>query len=202
MMKSLGAGTMSLSQVFKLAGQSVAAFGKQLLALIANPIVAAIAAIAAVVMKLVDSFKKNDQAMTELQRAFSAFKPVIDVIEKAFQALVGVVTKVVSAIGNGVRTIMSWIPGLREYAQAEDDIVVATDNLEEAERQYALNSAKRQAEISELKAKSSETDKYTFEERKQFLQQALDLEQEELEESKAVAEEKLRIEVHQRQSIF
>lgn len=193
MMKSLGAGTMSLSQAFRLAGQSVAAFGKQLLALVANPIVAAIAAISAVVMKLSDSFKKNDQAMTELQRAFSAFKPVIDVIEKAFQALVGVVTKVVSAIGNGVRTIMSWIPGLREYSQAEDDIVVATDNLEEAERQYALNSAKRQAEISELKAKSSETDKYTFEERKQFLQQALDLEQEELEESKAVAEEKLRI---------
>ena len=193
MFKSLGAGTMSLSQVFKLAGQSAMAFGKQLLALMANPWVAAATAIVAVVMKIVDAFKKNDAAMTALQRAFAAFKPILDVINKAFQALVGVVTKVVTAIGNGVRALTSWIPGLKEYAEAEDDVVVATDNLEEAERQYAINSAKRQAEISELKAKTAETDKYTFEERKQFLQQALDLEQEELEESKSVAEEKLRI---------
>ena len=193
MFKSVGAGTMSLSQAFKLAGQSAMAFAKQLLALIATPIGAAIAAISVAVMGLVNAFKKNDAAMTELQRAFAAFKPILDVINKGFQALVGVVTKAVTAIGNGVRAIMSWIPGLKEYAEAQDDIVVATDNLEEAERQYALNSAKRQAEISELKAKTAETDKYTFEERKGFLQQALDLEEEELKESKAVAEEKLRI---------
>lgn len=193
MFKSLSNGTMSLSTAFKNGALAVQSFGKQLLALMANPIVAAITAIVAVVMKLVDAFKKNDAAMTELQRAFAAFKPVIDIINKAFQALAGVVTKAVTAIANGVRAIMSWIPGLKGYAEAEDEVVVATDNLEEAEREYAINSAKRQAEISELKAKSSETDKYTFEERKKFLQQSLDLEEEELKEKKAVAEEKLRI---------
>lgn len=191
--RSLGAGTMSLSQVFKMAGQSVKVFAKELWALMSNPIVAAIAAIAAVVMKLVDSFKKNDQAMTELQRTFAAFKPVLDLIERGFQAIVNVVTKVVGAIGNGVRTLMSWIPGLRDYVQAEDDIVVATDNLEEAERQYTVNSAKRQAEISELRNKSVQSDKYTFEERKKFLEQALQLEQDELKEKQDIAEEKLRI---------
>ena len=191
--RSLGAGTMSLSQVFKMAGQSVKVFAKELWALMTNPIVAAIAAIAAVVMKLVDSFKKNDQAMTELQRTFAAFKPVLDLIERGFQAIVNVVTKVVGAIGNGVRTLMSWIPGLRDYVQAEDDIVVATDNLEESERQYTVNSAKRQAEISELRNKSVQSDKYTFEERKKFLEQALQLEQDELKEKQDIAEEKLRI---------
>lgn len=191
--KSLSNGTMSLSTAFKNGALAVKSFGAQLLKLLANPWVAMFTAIAAVVMKLVDSFKKNDQAMTELQRTFAAFKPVLDLIEKGFQALVGVVTKVVSAIGNGVRAIMSWIPGLRDYVQAEDDIVVATDNLEEAERQYTVNSAKRQAEISELRNKSVQSDKYTFEERKKFLEQALQLEQDELKEKQDIAEEKLRI---------
>ena len=193
MMKSLGAGTMSLSQVFKTAGQSVAAFGKQLFALIANPIVAAIAAISAAVMKLASAFKMNDQAMTALESAFASFKPVIDVINKAFQALTGVVTKAVEGIGKGVRAIMSWIPGLKEYVDSEEDVVRATDNLEDAERKFSINSSKRQAKISELRAKTAESDKYSFKERKKLLQQALDLEKEELEEKKSIAEEKLRI---------
>lgn len=193
MMESLGAGTMSLSQVFKTAGQSVKAFSKQLFALMANPVVAAIAAISAAVMKLVSAFKMNDQAMTALESAFASFKPVTDVINKAFQALTGVVTKVVEGIGKGVRALMSWIPGFKKYVDAEEDVVRASDNLEDAEREFAINSAKRQAKISELRAKSTESDKYSFKERKKFLQRALDLEKEELEEKKSIAEEKLSI---------
>lgn len=193
MFKSLSNGTLSLSTAFKNATLSVKAFGKQLLNLLKNPIVAAIAAIAAVVMKLVDSFKKNDQAMTELSRTFAAFKPIIDIIEKAFQSLVGVVTKVVTVIGNGVRKLMSWIPGLRDYVQAEDDIVAATDRLEDAEREYTVNSAKRQAEISDLRNKSVQSDKYSFNERKKFLEKALQLEQDELKDKQDIANEKLRI---------
>ena len=191
--KNLSGGTMSVGVAFKNGVTAVKAFGKQLLTLLANPIVATIAAIAAVVLKLVDSFKKNDVAMTELQAAFAAFKPVIDIIEKGFQSLVNVVTKVVGAVGKVVQTVTNWIPALRDYSKAEEDVVRATDNLQEAERQYTLNSAKRQAEISELRAKSAEKDKYSFEERKQFLQQAINLEEEELKEKKQVAKEKLRI---------
>lgn len=193
MMKSLGAGTMSLSQVFKMAGQSVKAFAKQLWALMTNPIVAAIAAISAVVMKLVDSFKKNDQAMTELSRTFAAFKPILDLVEKGFQAIVGVVTKVIEKIGDGVRAITSWIPFLKDYAQQEDDIVVATDRLEDAEREYVVNSAKRQAEISDLRNKSVQSDKYSYDQRRKFLEQALQLEQDELKDKEDIAKERLRI---------
>ena len=191
--KNLSNGTMSAGVAFKNAVPMLKAFGSQLLTLLTNPIVATFVAIAAAVMKLVDSFKKNDQAMTELQSAFAAFKPVIDVIEKAFQSLVGVVTKAVAAIGKGVKAVLSLIPSFKEYADAEEDIVRATDDLQESERQYTIDSAKRQAEISELKSKSVETDKYTFEQRKDFLQQAIDLEQKELEEKRTNAAEKLRI---------
>lgn len=189
----LSKGTMNVGVAFKNGVSAVKSFGTQLLKLLANPIVAIIAAIAAVVMKLVDSFKKNDTAMTELQSAFAAFKPILDLVEKGFQALVGVATKVVSVIGKVAKTITSWIPSLREYGQAEEDVVRATDALEDAEREYNENSAERQKQIDELKSKSRESDKYTAKERKKFLEEALQLEEEELKEKKSLAKERLRI---------
>lgn len=190
---NLSKGTMNVGVAFKNGVSAVKSFGTQLLKLLANPIVAIIAAIAAVVMKLVDSFKKNDAAMTELQSAFAAFKPILDLVEKGFQALVGVATKVVSVIGNVAKTITSWIPSLRDYGQAEEDIVRSTDALEDSERKYTIASAEREAQISELRAKSAEKDKYTFEQRKQFLEEAIKLEEEELKDKKKIATEKLRI---------
>lgn len=189
----LSKGTMNVGVAFKNGITQVKAFGAQLLKLLANPIVAIIAAIAAVVMKLVDSFKKNDTAMTELQSAFAAFKPVLDVIEKGFQKLVGVATKVVSVIGNVAKTITSWIPSLRDYGQAEEDIVRSTDALEDAEREYNENNAERQKQIETLKSKSRESDKYTAKERKKFLEEALQLEEQDLKEKKSLAKERLRI---------
>ena len=191
--KEVTGGTNNVSLAFKNAIQYVKGLGKQFVALLSNPIVAGIAAISAIVLKLVDSFKKNDEAMTELKAAFSAFKPILDVIEKGFQKLVGVVTKVVSAIGKVVKTVVSFVPGMKDYANAEEDIVRATDNLEEAERQYTVNHAEREAEISELREKAVDGENYTFKKRKKFLEQAQKLEKEDLEERKANATEKVRI---------
>ena len=189
----LSKGTMNVGVAFKNGITQVKAFGAQLLKLLANPIVAIIAAIAAVVMKLVDSFKKNDEAMTELNAAFAAFKPVLDVIEKGFQKLVGVVTKVVSAIGKVVKGVMSAIPGMKEYADAEEDIVRSTDALEESERQYSENHEQREAEIAELREKAVDGENYTFKQRKEFLEKAGKLEQDDLKERKTIAAEKVRI---------
>lgn len=182
-----------LSKGFGTAAKAVGALGKQLLVLMANPIVLTIAAIVAIVAKLVQQFKKNDEAMTALNRAFAAFKPILDIVNKLFQQLVGVVTKVITVIADGVNAFMSWIPGLREYAQAENDIVVATDNLEESQRNYTLNHAKRESQISELRNKSLESEKYTVEQRREFLEEALRLEKEDIEEKRANAQEELRI---------
>lgn len=185
--------TTGLAGGFKAAATAAGTLAKQLLKLLANPYVALFAAIVAIVMKLVDAFKKNDVAMTELQSAMNAFKPVLDLINKAFQALVGVVTKVVSAIGNVVKAITNAIPFLREYAKQEEDIVRSTDALEDAEREYAINSAKRQSEISELRNKATESEKYSYSERRKFLEDAMELEKQDVAERKANAEEAVRI---------
>lgn len=194
--KGLSKTVAAMSQVNFGAGRAaagIAQMGKAFKALMANPIVLAIGAVVAVLKKLVDSFKKNDEAMTRLQKAMAPLKAVLSVIEKAFQGIVNVVSKAIEGIGNFASKIVSWIPGMDKYVKAQEDIVTATDNLEDAEREYAVESAKRQAQISELRNKSTESEKYTYEQRREFLKEAIELEKQEAEDKKVIAEEKLRI---------
>ena len=191
--KGLSNGTVTLGGAFKQGIAGVKAFGASLKALMKIPIVAIISAIALVVMKLVDSFKKNDAAMTMVKKSMAMLKPPLQLLEKLFQLLTKAITAVMDALVKVGNAIMSLIPGLKEYVDANNDAIDSTERLEDAERSYAISSAKRQGEIEELKAKSTESDKYTVEQRRKFLKQAIELEKKELEEKKALAEERLRI---------
>lgn len=191
--KGLSNGTVTLGGAFKQGIAGVKAFGASLKALMKIPIVAIISAIALVVMKLVDSFKKNDAAMTMVKKSMAMLKPPLQLLEKLFQVLTKAITAVMDALVKVGNAIMSLIPGLKQYVDANNDVIDSTERLEDAERSYAISSAKRQGEIEELKAKSTESDKYSVEQRREFLKQAIELEKKELEEKKALAEERLRI---------
>lgn len=186
----------AMSQMGPMAGRAAAAISKINLAfkaLLANPIVLAIAAIVAVIKKLIDSFKKNDEAMTRMQKAFAPLKGLLSMLERGFQAIVNVISKAVEIWGKFYSAIASHIPILKDYVAAQEDIVESTDKLEDAERDYTVNSAKRNAEISELRNKATESEKYSVEERRGFLEKALKLEKEDADEKRQIAQEKLRI---------
>lgn len=194
--KGLSKTVAAMSQVNFGAGRAAAGIAQitnAFKALMGNPIVLAIGAIVVVIKKLIDSFKKNDVAMTRLQKSMAPFKAILSVIERGFQGIVNVISKVIEGIGNFASKLLSIIPGMGKYVQAQEDIVVSTDNLEEKEREYATKSAERQAEISELRNKAEQSDKYNYKQRREFIQQAMDLEKEEAEEKKNLAVEKLRI---------
>lgn len=190
---TLSEGTGKLSVALKNGAVMVSVLGKQFLALLANPIVAGIAAIIAVVMKLANSFKKNDEAMTALQSLMGSLKPILNVIEKGFQAIVNVLTKAINGLSKFIQGLAQFIPALREYSKANEEVVRGADALEDKEREYTLNNAKRQKEVSELRTKAMQVDKYTAEERKKYLQQAIDLEKEDLEQKRDIAKERYEI---------
>lgn len=192
---TLSNGTMNAGVAFKNGIGILKNFAKQLWALMKIPVVAIISAIALVVMKLVDAFKKNDTAMTALHRVFAAFEPILGAINKAFDTLVNVLAKAVNGIANFAQKIVSLIPGMKDYVQAADEMVEANERLEDSQNEFAVKSAKREAEISELRAKSAESDKYTYKEREGLLQEALDLEKEELKEKKKIAVEEYNLAV-------
>ena len=166
---------------------------KGMLKLAMNPIIAIIGAIVVVFRKLVDAFKKNDDAGTAMQSMFSAFKPILDVMQKGLQAIVSVIGKVADGISKFVRGIMQAIPSLREFSNAEEDLVRSTDKLQDTEREYTVAHAKRERDVAELTNKSKESEKYSYKEREGFVKNAIELERQDLIARQTIAKEKLRL---------
>ena len=181
-------------KAFSSLGQSVKAFGK---AFITPPIViitAVLGAIMAIVNKVSEAFKKNDAAMTALQKSFAIFKPIGEAIGVVFNELANAIAKV----AEGAAKAVSWIaeklaPSYKQAADEAQALVQAQDDLEEAERKYTENSAKRNRDISALRAEAMDKEKHTAAERKELLAQAIELEKANLEEEKKIKAEQLRI---------
>ena len=190
LMESLGTGgVQAMKGLVAGLGQAT----KAALKFIATPIGAVIAAIVAAVAlmtaglkKLQEAFRKNDEAGTAMARLFASLEPIVDAISRAFD-------KLASALGKVAGKIADWLAGTSDAIKAAQELVTATDNLEQAEREYTVNSAKRNKEISELRAKATQTEKYSAEERIAALNEAIELEKKNLEEQKNIAAEKLRI---------
>lgn len=183
-------------------GDSVKAFGK---AFITPPIIvitAVLSAIMLVVNKVSEAFKKNDDAMTALQKAFAVFAPVGQFVSKVFDALATQIAKVVELGAKAIAWAAQIIPGYKEAAEAAQELVQAQDDLQEAERQYVEKSAERNKEVARLRAEATQRDKYSVEERKKMLEDAIELERQNLEEEKNIKAEQLRIleETAQRES--
>jgi len=178
---------------------SVQSFGKVFVTYPLNVITALLTAIMTVIKGVTDAFKKNDDAMTQLQAAFSAFEPVLKLVSDAFQALAGVIAKVVTAVTDVATSIIGkLIPSYKQAADAARELVLAQDALEESERAYTVNSAQRAAEISRLRNEAQDKDK-SLDERRKALQQAIALEREDLAEQRRIASERLRIAQEQAQ---
>lgn len=193
--QTLTGGATNISAVLKNAATAAGSFGKQLLKLLANPIVAIFAAIALVVTKVVDAFKRNDDASTKLQQAFSAFQPIITALNKVFSALANTVATVVGWMTKAATAVLNLIPAYREAAKEADNLVIAQDKLEDAERNYTVNHAEREKEIARLRDDVADKEKYNVQQRRERLAEAQRLARKDMEEAKKIAEERLRIEI-------
>lgn len=138
--------------------------------------------------KLVSAFKKNDDAATNMSRLYATvLQPVINAINKAFSFLADIIGKVAGKLAD-------LIGSASESARAAQDLVVATDQLEDAEREYAKNKAERDADIAEKREKALDAEEYSIAQRKKFLEEAQKLEDKNFEEGEKIALERLRLE--------
>lgn len=163
-------------------------------------IVIVLSAIMLAVQKLVQAFKKNDEASTRMAKAFAVLKPIGTLIGKLFDSLANSISLLVEgfALGFGYITkfaeALGLLPdGFTEAAEEAQKLVQAADDLEQTERNYTVNSAKRNSDIAKLRDAAISKDKYTAEQREAFLKKAIDLEKANLEDQKKIAAEGLRI---------
>lgn len=167
-----GVGTASKSIV-----SHFATIGKALITPPLGIIVAILTGIMLIFSKVASAIKKNDDAMTNLQVAFSAFKPIATAIGKIFEGIGVALSKVAVGIANVVTKISSaLIPGFEEASKKVTEYILAVDALEETQRQYTVQNAKDAQEIAKYRAIAAEST--DLEERKKALQSAIALEEE------------------------
>ena len=167
-----GVGTASKSIV-----SHFATIGKALITPPLGIIVAILTGIMLIFSKVASAIKKNDDAMTNLQVAFSAFKPIATAIGKIFEGIGVALSKVAVGIANVVTKISSaLIPGFEEASKKVTEYILAVDALEEKQRQYTVQNAKDAQEIAKYRAIAAEST--DLEERKKALQSAIALEEE------------------------
>ena len=171
-----------------------------LLKLLANPIVAIIAAIVLAIMgvikvikMVIDEMKSLDSAGTSIQSLLAAFQPILDIFRKALSAVAMALGEVVKGVAAVVTAITSLIPAFRESAQEAQNYVQSMDALEEADRQFTIQKAKKNKEIAELQSKALDKEKYTAEQRAAFLKRAQDLEKASLKQEYANEKERMRL---------
>lgn len=171
-----------------------------LLKLLANPIVAIIAAaviqimiIIKVIKLVIDQMKSMDDSATALQGLMASFQPILDIFKKALSAVALALGEVVKGITMVITALMSLIPAFKESAQEAQNYVQAVDALEEADRQFVVQKAKNNKEIADLQNKALDKEKYTAEQRAAFLKRAQDLEKQTLQQEYKNEAERMRL---------
>lgn len=171
-------------------GKALVNFGKMLVTTPIGLVIAALTALVAVIDNVSDAFKRSDDAGTKWDMGMAGLSAHTKREKEKWNAWA-------DAIGGVVDKLSEWTARYDDYTKQARQLVTDIDNLQEAERAQQVASAKTAQEVSELRAKVAEKDKYTAEERRQYLEQAIALEQKNLEEQTKIAEERLRLEIEQ-----
>ena len=163
-------------------------------------IAAVVGAIVAAFMLLKKGFSLNDEASTKMSESFAILQPIFDAIGKAASFLAGAIAEVVHFMAEATAGAIDAIAGLfgietgmADAAKAAMELVRAQDDLEEAERNFSVNSAKRAVKRAELLSEVTDKEKNSAEQRIAFLKDASELDKQDLIDKKKIADENLRI---------
>ena len=209
--RNVGHYTESVVQAFDKAGVGVGYFMGKLKAFFANPWAILVGAIVTAFNALVDAFKGSEDRMRELQSAFAPFQGVINTVKQGLDAFAKVISGVVVEALGGLSKAVQWVIekvdavgkafgkdwGLSEKvaanAQATKQIAAQEQELIDKKRAWEVEEAQINSQISDLRAKAAEKDKYTTDQRIAFMEQARDLELKAANTRKQIAQDELNL---------
>lgn len=192
----------SIKNAFMLAKTGAMMLGKQLLVLMANPIVAFLAIVATAISVLIKGIKGSEENMNRWKVAMAPLGVVLDYISNLITGLASVILTVIEGGGK----LLGWISKMCESLpilgsafeesnrkiQQRVDLQKSQIEYEQKVRAEIVKSAERENTISELRAKVTDKEKYSAKERKTALEEAIRLEREQADEKKKIAELNLK----------
>ena len=163
MIKDVTAG--GLKNALTTATSAVSAFGKQLLSLLANPIVAILAAIAGAIMLVVKAINSSEENTNAMRQILAPFKRMLDLVLAVIQKVVGAL---LAWVQNGAKVI-GWLMSMMEKLpivgkligqinkELRESIQVEKEDAELAmkRRQLDKQNADDQVKIAELRKKAA-----------------------------------------------
>ena len=160
-------------------------------AMSATPIIAILNVLITIIVKLADKFKQNGAAMESLTKTFGLFNGV------------GViVSKIIDGIANGVVWLADKLYELADRFGLISDVAKESARLsseqlaiQKAENALIAETADRELKISELRAKVAEKNKYTAQQRLDFLKEAQRLEKEQSDAEYQLAKRRYELQV-------
>lgn len=160
-------------------------------AMSATPIIAILNVLITIIVKLADKFKQNGAAMESLTKTFGLFNGV------------GViVSKIIDGIADGVVWLADKLYELADRFGLISDVAKESARLsseqlaiQKAENALIAETADRELKISELRAKVAEKNKYTAQQRLDFLQEAQKLEKEQADAEYQLAKRRYELQV-------
>lgn len=178
-------------------GAGVAGLGKALLSLIANPIGLVLAAIAVSIMAVSAAIKSSDELGDRWAVTSSRLSRVWDGFMKILQIAAGLILDVVDVYAQMVGKILDLaeklpfgigesIKKMNEQFAIAEKMANKANELEDKQREFRVTQARKELEISELRAKAVDKENYTAKERLSFIENALAIE-------KTIMNEKLRL---------
>ena len=209
--RNVGNYTDSIVEAFDKMGGGLRGFLGNLKAFFANPWAALVGAIVVAFRALVDAFKGSEDRMRELQTAFAPFEGVINTGKQALDAFAKVISGVVVSALDGLAKAVQWViekidaigeafgqdwhlaERVKANAEAAKQIAAQDQELIDKKRAFQVEEAQLNNQISELRAKAAEKDKYTTDQRIAFMERARDLELKLANKRKSIAEDELKL---------
>lgn len=161
-----------------------------------HPVIAVISVITALFLKLANSAKNNEEQYVKLQQVLAPLKMAMDGITRVVESIVDVFLSAAQAVTGLVGAFLDFIGvGDSINQNSKDYIELEKQKLDLAnkERSDLVENAKLSMEASDLRAKSAQKDKYSAEERIQFLNEAIDKEKAMADNELAQAKQRLEI---------
>ncbi len=195
-------GMTSMSQAFTAGKAAVAAFGRQLLALLANPIVAILAGIALVIMAIVKAINSSEDATSRISALLAPFTRALNFVMNIIQMGVGYILTFVEAgmkFYGWILKMMESLPLVGSAIKAVNDANREAIELEREKlaiqqqaRKDEVQNAKDALEVSKLRTQAKDKEKFAAEERLKFVREANRLEEDQAKRNVDLAERKLK----------
>ena len=192
-----------VKQAFATGATAVKAFGAELMALLAHPVVAILAIIAASIMAIVKGIQSSEENSMKLKIVLEPLNRILQWQLKLIQDLSTVLLDWAINAGKAIMKLSEWaeklpiigklIKQFNDGIKASVENTKAENNLVKEQREVMVQNAKDEAEVARLRNEATKKDKYSLEERKKMLEQAISLEEEQLNRHRKLARERLKI---------